>query len=270
MKNAIKLDLPDNVGCMLMMELDGEKSGVEEDMRKVQLISQKHGLLKELWTDDPAEKAPLWEARHRLVPALSRFKPGYRLVPFMEDFGVPVSKIPETIKRIQQVGEKHGFPIATFGHIGDGNLHATFIMDVKKKEEWAAVKKIALEMVELTAAMDGTISAEHGLGMSKSPFVDLEMGQAGVDVMQKIKKALDPRDILNPGKMGLEGSIGDLFDRSSFEPLRKGLKSVKSFGEADNEIVACIQCGFCQAGCPTYAQTEPGGHERPGPGHPGL
>jgi len=168
---------------------------------------------------------------------------------------VPVSKIPETIKHIQRIGKKHGFPIATFGHIGDGNLHATFIMDVKKKKEWEAVKKIALELAEVTMAMEGTLSAEHGLGMSKSPFVNRELGRVGRDVMQGIKKALDPANILNPGKMGLAGSISDLFARSAFDPLRKGAKGVASFGEVDNEIVACIQCGFCQAGCPTYAQT---------------
>ena len=84
---------------------------------------------------------------------MSRLKPGYRLVPLMEDFGVPMTKHSrDHSSQIQAIGEKHGFPIATFGHIGDGNLHATFIMDVKKADEWDAVKKIVLEFVELTAS----------------------------------------------------------------------------------------------------------------------
>ncbi len=256
LQKAVDLKVPDGVGCMIMLELDGDRSGVEADVRKVGLTAKKHKLLGQQWTDDPVQKAPLWEARHKLVPAMSRLKPGYRLVPLMEDFGVPLTRIPETIKAIQQVGDKYGFPIATFGHIGDGNLHATFIMDVKNKDEWAAVKNIAFELVDLTAQMDGTMSAEHGLGMAKAPYIDRELGEVGLSVMQRIKKALDPKDILNPKKLGLEGSITDVFERSGFEPLRKGLKRVKSFGPVDNEIVACIQCGFCRLGCPTYAQTD--------------
>lgn len=257
LKKAIGLTVPDEVGCLIMLELDGERSAVEENVRQVMEVAQKHGIIDAKWTDDPAEKAPLWEARHKLVPAMSRLKPGYRLVPLMEDFGVPLSKIPETIKAIQRIGKKHGFDIATFGHIGDGNLHATFIMDVKNKEEWAAVKKIAFELVEVTAAMGGTMSAEHGLGMAKAPYIHHELGEIGLEVMGKIKKALDPRNILNPHKLGLEGSITDIFEKSGFEPLRKGLKKVQSFGpEVDNEIVACIQCGFCRLGCPTYAHSD--------------
>jgi len=256
LRKALGLEIPEGVGCAIMMELDGDKAGVQADVNKVDAIAKRHGLMAGKWTDDPAEKAPLWEARHKLVPAMSRLKPGYRLVPLMEDFGVPLTKIPDTIAQIQLIGDKHGFPIATFGHIGDGNLHATFIMDVKNKDEWAAVKKIAYDLVEVTAAMDGTMSAEHGLGMAKAPYISTEVGELGLEVMGKIKKALDPKNILNPDKLGLEGSISDVFDLNAFEPLRKGLKKVKSFGEVDNEILACIQCGFCRLGCPTYAQTD--------------
>ncbi|MCF8043867.1 MAG: FAD-binding protein [Desulfarculaceae bacterium] len=253
---AIDLKVDEGVGCMIMLELDGHKTAVQDYVKQVDAIAAKHGILNAKWTDDPVEKAPLWEARHRLVPAMSRLKPGYRLVPLMEDFGVPMTKIPETIRQIQAIGEKHGFPIATFGHIGDGNLHATFIMDVKKADEWDAVKKIVLEFVELTASMEGTMSAEHGLGMAKSPVIMAELGATGMEVMQTIKDALDPKDILNPGKMGLRDSIDDVYDTSGFEPLRTGSLDVASFGEVDNEIVACIQCGFCRLGCPTYAQTD--------------
>ncbi len=254
LKKAIDLEVDDGVGCMIMMELDGHRAAVEDYVKQVNAISDQHGVLFKKWTDDPVEKAPLWEARHRLVPAMSRLKPGYRLVPLMEDFGVPLTRIPETIAQIQAIGEKHGFPIATFGHIGDGNLHATFIMDVKNAEEWKAVKNIALDLVEVTAAMDGTMSAEHGLGMAKAPYIDVEVGQVGLEVMQAVKDALDPDDILNPAKLGLRGSIEDVYSESGFEPLRAGDAAVQTFGEVDNEIVACIQCGFCRLGCPTYAQ----------------
>ena len=256
LQKAIGLEVDAGVGCMIMLELDGHKSAVTDYVKQVGAVCEGHGLLSAKWTDDPVEKAPLWEARHRLVPAMSRLKTGYRLVPLMEDFGVPMTKIPETIKQIQAIGQKHGFPIATFGHIGDGNLHATFIMDVKKADEWDAVKKIALEFVELTAAMEGTMSAEHGLGMAKAPIIEAELGVTGRAVMQTIKDAMDPKGILNPGKLGLKDSITDIYQKSGFEPLRLEHPDVASLGEADNEIVACIQCGFCRLGCPTYAQTD--------------
>jgi glycolate oxidase len=256
LQKAINLQVTPGVGCMIMMELDGHKSAVMEYVDKVNAVADKHRVISKQWTDDPAVKAPLWEARHKLVPAMSRLKPGYRLVPLMEDLGVPMTKIPETIKQIQAIGLKHGFPIATFGHIGDGNLHATFIMDVKNAAEWEAVKSIVWDMVELTAKMEGTMSAEHGVGLAKAPFIGREVGDVGLSVMQAIKDALDPEGILNPGKLGLRGSITDVLDKSGFESLRLGGAEVKSFGEVDNEIVACIQCGFCRLGCPTYAQTD--------------
>ncbi|MBI4800578.1 MAG: FAD-binding protein [Desulfarculus sp.] len=256
LQKAINLSVSEGVGCMIMMELDGHRAAVEEYVRKVDAVCDQHGALHKKWTDDPVEKAPLWEARHRLVPAMSRLKPRYRLVPLMEDFGVPLTKIPETIKQIQAIGAKYGFPIATFGHIGDGNLHATFIMDVKNKKEWEAVKSIAFELVDVTAAMDGTMSAEHGVGLAKAPYIAKELGEVGMAVMQSIKDALDPAGILNPGKLGLRGSITDIYDRGGFDRLREGSPQVQSFGEVDNEIVACIQCGFCRLGCPTYAQTD--------------
>ncbi|MCB2227171.1 MAG: FAD-binding protein [Desulfarculaceae bacterium] len=256
LQKAIDLKVDDGVGCMIMLELDGHKAAVEDYVKQVNAICGGHSLINAKWTDDDLEKAPLWEARHRLVPAMSRLKPGYRLVPLMEDFGVPMTKIPETIKEIQAIGEKHGFPIATFGHIGDGNLHATFIMDVKQADQWDAVKKIALEFVELTARMEGTMSAEHGLGMAKSPIIETELGAVGKEVMQTLKGALDPKSILNPGKLGLKDSIEDIYQHCGFDPLRLEHPDVASLGAADNEIVACIQCGFCRLGCPTYAQTD--------------
>ena len=256
LSKAIGLEVDPGVGCMIMLELDGHRAAVEDYVKQVDAISGKHAVMSTKWTDDPVEKAPLWEARHRLVPAMSRLRQGYRLVPIMEDFGVPMTKIPETIQQIQAIGEKHGFPIATFGHIGDGNLHATFIMDVKEGQHWDAVKKIALEFAELTAAMEGTLSAEHGLGMAKAPVIKHELGAVGLEVMQTIKDAMDPEGILNPAKLGLRDSITDIYHESGFDPLRLGHEGVSSLGEADNEIVACIQCGFCRLGCPTYAQTD--------------
>lgn len=254
-RNALKMDIPKDVNCQLFMGLDGNKGAVREQIEKVDEICRSVGGIENIWSDNPVEKAKLFAARGGLVPAMSRLKPGYRLVPLVEDFGVPISRIPETISEIQKTGEKYGFPIATFGHIGDGNLHATFIMNPTEPEHWKKVKEIALEFIDMTLRFGGTLSAEHGVGMAKSPYIGKQLGES-INVMKTIKAALDPNNILNPGKMGFEDSIKDILDENSFDPYFKTPDTINKFPKGvDNEIIACIQCGFCRAGCPTFAES---------------
>ena len=250
------LEVSPDVHCQILLEIDGNRSAVESDAGKIDRICMENKALDIKWTTDAAERGALSKVRHGLVPAMSRIKPFNRLVPLVEDFGVPTTAIPATIRGIQEIGEKHGFPIATFGHIGDGNLHATFIMDVRNPDEWATVKQIALEFIDLTMKFDGTLSAEHGVGMAKSPYIETELG-AATEVMKKIKQVLDPLDIMNPGKLIFDKSIKDILEKNAFDPLIKDPGKLKSFGDkVDSEILACIQCGFCHAGCPTYGQTK--------------
>ncbi len=254
-RDALKMDIPKDVNCQLFIALDGPKASVDEDIRKIDEICRSVGGSDNVWFDNPQEKAKLFAARGGLVPAMSRLKPSYRLIPIVEDIGVPISKIPETIAEIQRIGAKHGFPVATFGHIGDGNLHATFIMNPTDPTEWEPVKRIALEFIDLTLRLEGTVSAEHGVGMAKSPYIVRQLG-ASLDVMKQIKKALDPNNILNPGKMGFDGSITDILDVNSFQRFLTERELLHHFPDnVDNEIVACIQCGFCRAGCPTFGET---------------
>lgn len=254
-RDSLKMDIPKDVNCQLFMGLDGAKAAVLEEMRSIDEMCKSVGGMENVWSDNAAEKAKLFAARGGLVPAMSRLKPSHRLVPLVEDFGVPISKIPATIKEVQQIGEKYGFPVATFGHIGDGNLHATFIMDPTDSEHWDKVKSIALEFIDMTLRMGGTVSAEHGVGMAKSPYIGRQLG-VGLDVMKQIKKTLDPNNILNPGKMGFDDSISDILDENSFRNYVSDPGRVAHFPESvDNEILACIQCGFCRAGCPTFGET---------------
>ncbi len=254
-RNALKMDIPKDVNCQLFMGLDGNKGAVREQIERVDEICRSVGGIENIWSDNPVEKAKLFAARGGLVSAMSRLQPGYRLVPLVEDFGVPISRIPETISQIQKTGAKYGFPIATFGHIGDGNLHATFIMNPTEPEHWKKVKEIALEFIDMTLKFGGTLSAEHGIGMAKSPYIGKQLGES-INVMRAIKAALDPDNILNPGKMGFEDSIKDILDENIFDPYFKTPDTIKKFSnEVDNEIIACIQCGFCRAGCPTFAES---------------
>ena len=252
---AMGLGIPDHVGCLLFLEIDGHRQVVIEQIEQINGVCRNHGMIQANWDDDPAKKVMIWKGRQGIVAALSMHKRGSRYMPMLEDFGVPLSMIPDTIREIRKVAERHHLTIATFGHVGDGNLHACVIMDPMKKEEWAELKEIGREFIHLALKYKGTLSAEHGLGIAKASFIRQELGP-GHDVMKTIKKSMDPNNVLNPGKMGFDGRIKDVLDHSAYAQLLQNLEKVKSFGkEIDHEIMACLMCGFCRAGCPTYQET---------------
>jgi glycolate oxidase len=253
---AMGIGIPDYVGCLIFLEMDGHRQAVKEQIEKINEICRRHGMIEAQWDDDPAKKVLIWKGRQGIVAALSMHKRGSRYMPMLEDFGVPLSSIPDTIKDIRKVAERHSLTIATFGHVGDGNLHACVIMDPTKKEEWEELKEIGKEFIDLTLRHKGTLSAEHGLGIAKAPFIVRELGPS-LKVMKTIKESLDPKNILNPGKMGFDDRIKDVFDHSAYPDfIQEKPAEVKGFGEAiDNEIMACLMCGFCRAGCPIYKET---------------
>jgi glycolate oxidase subunit GlcD len=252
---TMELNIPDHVGCILFIELDGNKRAVQEQIEKINHICQANNGIETRWEDDPAKRLKMWAARQGIVASLSKVKRGSRLQSITDDPGIPITKIPEAIIEIRKIAEKHNLPISTFGHIGDGNLHPVFMSDPRNKEQWDAIRGASKDLIDLTLRLKGTLTAEHGTGMAKSPYINLELGKS-LEVMKQIKKALDPNDILNPGKMGFDDSIKDIYENFAFQPLIERPAEMKSFGEAlDNEIMACIMCGFCRNGCPTYGET---------------
>ncbi|MDZ7697849.1 MAG: FAD-binding and (Fe-S)-binding domain-containing protein [Deltaproteobacteria bacterium] len=243
------------IEAMLIIEADGVKETVTRDMERIGEICRKHGVEEFTWSDDPAKAGEIMEARGKLVPTLSRIKPGNRLVAISEDLGIPPTKIPEVIKRAQEISDKYNLLITTFGHIGDGNVHTTFVTDMRSREEWDRLRPAADELAEIALEMGGTVTAEHGTGLARNPYIQKQLGPA-LEVMRSIKKALDPHNILNPGKMGLEDKPYDIYDYFAFKSFLEHPEGVNSFGEAvDNELLACIYCGFCRLGCPTFSIT---------------
>ncbi len=243
------------IEALLIMEADGARAEVVRDMTKIEDICKRHGVSEFEWSDDPRKREEMMAARGGLVPTLSRIRPFNRLIPIAEDLGVPPSKIPETIRRARAIAEKHGVVIATFGHVGDGNVHTTFVADVRSRDDWDRLKPAVEELVETALEMQGTLSAEHGVGLTRAPHIERQLGP-GLDVMRKIKRALDPAGILNPGKLALEEGYKDIYDYFAFKPLLACPERANSFGEQiDNEIIACIHCGFCRLGCPTFSVT---------------
>jgi len=242
--------------AMLIIEIDGNRSAVQDDVKRVREICQKNGVRNVSEAHDEKEKAKMWGGRKGLVASLSRVKPGSRLIPIAEDFGVPISAIPEAIKKAQEIAKRNNAILATFGHVGDGNVHTTFIGDVRVREDWEKLRVCAQQLVECILNLGGTMSAEHGIGIAKAPFARKGLGEA-IDVMKKIKNALDPKGVLNPHKLGFEEKGYDIFDFFAFEEILKRGAGTYPIGEkAENELLLCVQCGFCRPVCPTFLVTK--------------
>lgn len=253
-EEVLKKDVS-KIEALLLMEADGTKEVVIRDMERIGSIMKAHGAQEFEWSDDPIKREEMMLARGRLVPTLSRIKPGNRLIPIAEDLGVPSTEIPSTIKAAQAISEKYGILIATFGHVGDGNVHTTFVADVRDRNDWEKIRNASEELVQIALRAKGTLSAEHGSGLTRAPHIGLQLGKA-MEIMRGIKKLLDPLNILNPGKMALEGEKADIYDYFAFKRLLENPEGARSFGrDIDNEVLACIHCGFCRLGCPTFSAT---------------
>jgi glycolate oxidase len=146
---------------------------------------------------EPDEARKLWAVRRAALPGLMSLKPTLMI----EDVTVPGSKLSLMAGEITKAGARHGVRIAAFGHAGDGNLHPVFLTDSKDAEEMARVKTAISEVRQVCIDLDGVVSAEKGIGLGREPYRKLEIGHTGYEVMKSLKDSLDPRGIMNPGKM---------------------------------------------------------------------
>jgi len=190
------LNLPE-VEALLLFEVDGNPPGVRWDAERVQEVVRPLARSVE-WSDEPARIAALWEARSLVGAAVGTLRPGSNRAYCGEDLCVPVSRIPETLRAIQQIGAKHRIPIATYGHIGGGGLHPGHLIDGRDPDEVRHVLLVADEIHDLALRMGGTTTGEHGVGAARAGYMEREHGPA-LGTMRRIKAALDPRGIMNPG-----------------------------------------------------------------------
>jgi D-lactate dehydrogenase (cytochrome) len=179
-------------------ELQGTERGVADDAEAVKAVAAAHGSTDFEWATDQAERNRLWTARHSAFFAACALRPGAE--PLTTDVCVPVSRLAECIAETKADLEGLSAPVCLLGHIGDGNFHLVVLVDPDDADEVAAVEAINERMVHRALAMDGTCTGEHGIGMGKQHFLDAEHGPA-VAVMRAIKTALDPQNLLNPGKL---------------------------------------------------------------------
>lgn len=192
-----KAGLPLDAAALLLIEVDGHPAQVDEDAEKVESICRKKGAVSVRSAKDASERDKIWAARRSALSALAQLKPTLVL----EDATVPRSKIPAMFGAIEAIGKKYGLAVGTFGHAGDGNLHPTILTDKRNKEEWKKVEEAIKEIFEKALALGGTLSGEHGIGLAKSGFLKDEIGAGSVLFSKNIKSALDPKNILNPGKI---------------------------------------------------------------------
>ncbi len=191
------LGLPLDAEAILLIELDGHPAAINDEIVKVKEIMDGTGAVKSVIAETDEEARELWKARKLVSPAIVKSKP----TKISEDATVPRSQIPEFFKRLKKIKEKYNVDLVVFGHAGDGNLHPNIICDKRDKEEMSRVEKAVSEIFKTAIELEGTLSGEHGIGTMKSSFMELELGEHGVDMMKRIKQAWDPNNILNPGKI---------------------------------------------------------------------
>lgn len=188
--------LPKDVSALLLVEVDGSPQSVKEDIKAVEGLAKAMGLeVKVAEDEESAEK--LWTARKSLGPALGNLRTGK----INEDVVVPRVYLSEAIRDYRKVAEKYGLLMAIFGHIGDGNLHVNLLYDKKNKEEEERAERAVDEIFEITLRYNGSITGEHGVGLTKRKFLEYQFGPVGMEILRGIKKVFDPKNLFNPGKV---------------------------------------------------------------------
>ena len=189
--------LPLDAAALLLIEVDGHPAQVEQDASRVEELCRQMGAMSIRVAQTAQERDKVWEARRTALSALAKLKPTVVL----EDATVPRSKIPDMIRALESIGRRFDLTIGTFGHAGDGNLHPTILTDRRDKAEWHRVEAAIDEIFDQALKLGGTLSGEHGIGLAKSRFLEKETSRATIVYSRRLKAALDPKNILNPGKI---------------------------------------------------------------------
>jgi len=192
------LSLPDDVGALLIIEVDGDEASVRAQMKSVtDLVSGECGALSVTVASTEAEREKLWLARRSISAALMSISP----TKINEDIVVPINRIPDMVRRVQEIAAEHNVPIVTFGHAGDGNLHVNVMVDKRDEAAMERGHAAVVDVFRATLEMGGSVSGEHGIGLAKRDFLPWETGPVAMDVMVRVKNAFDPNGVLNPGKV---------------------------------------------------------------------
>ena len=196
-RDQIRFPIPEKTGALLLLEVDGDEALALRDAARVQEISLHCGALHFEAASDRDAAEVLWQTRRDLSEALMTLRPDK----VSEDIVVPRTRLPDMVEFLKALGAKYGLPIPAFGHAGDGNIHVNIMFDRSDAREAQHVPAVVRELFEKTLAVGGTISGEHGVGITKAPYIEMELSRPALALMSRLKKAFDPRGILNPGKI---------------------------------------------------------------------
>jgi len=192
-----QMGLPSNAGAILIIEADGPARVLAEQRQRIESICKECGAVSVESADDEDAREELWKARRALSPAVSSLAPRK----INEDVGVPPSRIPELLRRVDDVAGEMDLIIANFGHAGDGNIHVNILYDPEVDGMQARAEKASVLVFETALELDGTITGEHGIGITKVGFLERQIGRTQLDLMRGVKRVFDPNNILNPGKV---------------------------------------------------------------------
>jgi len=181
------------------MEFHGSPAGVAEQSATVQEVARECGGADFQWATTPEERTRLWTARHRAYLSGLKTRPGCRCV--TTDTCVPISRLAECVGAAVAEADAAGLPYYIVGHVGDGNFHVAYLIDPLQPAERVLAEQLNDRLVQHALAMEGTCSGEHGIGLHKQGFLLDEAGAGAVEMMRGIKRALDPQNIMNPGKI---------------------------------------------------------------------
>lgn len=194
----VKLDNIEKSEAVLLIEVDGnDQEEIDKEFEEVLRICREKRSKSLQVAETQEDKDNLWKVRRSISASLLKIAP----TKVNEDICVPASQLPAMVKKIKEISKKHKVNINNFGHAGDGNLHVTFMCDSRNQEQVQRVEKAVDELFEHTLKLGGTLSGEHGIGVTKSKYLQWEVGKEGIQLMKKIKSAFDPDNLINPGKI---------------------------------------------------------------------
>lgn len=196
-REATGLEVPDSARAVLIIEVDGDRDFLDKQAQRISDIVKPLGVVETRIAETDEESEALWQIRRNVSASLRRVNPDK----YNEDICVPRSKVPEMIRRIDRIADTYEIPIVNFGHAGDGNIHVNIMIDSKEDGQTEKAEKAIEEVFKEALDLGGTMSGEHGVGIMKAPYIPLELADTAIDYMKTIKRALDPKNILNPGKM---------------------------------------------------------------------
>ncbi|HVF56585.1 MAG TPA: FAD-linked oxidase C-terminal domain-containing protein [Pyrinomonadaceae bacterium] len=189
--------LGDEAGALLLVAVDGPAAEVEREARVVEEVVKEAGGYDVIRSESRETEDRLWDVRRALSPSIKKFG----TLKFNEDVVVPRSRVPELVERVEEIGRRHNTFVVNFGHLGDGNIHVNFMCDRSDSQAVARARAAVGETFAAAVELGGTISGEHGIGYVKAPYLEMALSGATIEAMRRIKRALDPRGILNPGKV---------------------------------------------------------------------